>query len=304
VAPEEAPLYVFERHFASLAPPLADDYTEPACFTSAAAHGSDLFSLLGAQARPDHRWLIAGPKLSGSVFHVDPNGTHAWNACVKGRKKWVLYPPGICPPGVSTRGSDDSDVLLPLSLGEWFLAFWEHHEKRRSTGPVEQRPVECVVEAGELLFVPHGWWHCVLNLDDSIAVTHNYVSSTVRILHLFCLPTFVKVRGRGGAAGCVYLFSERGLRLRLRFGQSGLAIWIAIQIARQARCDSRTHEETSDIYEIRVMRRAVGWDAVRCVCGHLGKGYTVGNSIKWSRTVAAIPQPNANRSTNPFELKS
>jgi hypothetical protein len=36
---------------------------------------------------PDWRWLILGGAKSGSVFHVDPNGTSAWNACLEGRKK-------------------------------------------------------------------------------------------------------------------------------------------------------------------------------------------------------------------------
>ena len=28
----------------------------------------------------------------------------------------------------------------------------------------------CIVEAGEILFVPRGWWHSTWNLDDQIAV--------------------------------------------------------------------------------------------------------------------------------------
>lgn len=47
----------------------------------------DLFALLG-DSRPSFRWLIVGGKRSGSTFHVDPNGTSAWNACICGRKLW------------------------------------------------------------------------------------------------------------------------------------------------------------------------------------------------------------------------
>ena len=39
------------------------------------------------------------------------------------------------------------------------------------------RPLECTVYPGDVIFVPHGYWHMVVNLDDTnCAVTHNYVS--------------------------------------------------------------------------------------------------------------------------------
>lgn len=49
----------------------------------------------------------------------------------------------------------------------------EQYRKR----PVDQRPMECTTYPGDVVFVPHGWWHSVINLDDSnIAITHNYLS--------------------------------------------------------------------------------------------------------------------------------
>jgi len=35
--------------------------------------------------------------------------------------------------------------------------------------------VECVLQPGELLFIPNSWWHLAINLEESIAVTQNYV---------------------------------------------------------------------------------------------------------------------------------
>jgi ribosomal protein L16 Arg81 hydroxylase len=68
-------------------------------------------------------------------------------------------------------------VALPLSVGEWIIQYWKEHTEQYRKRPVDQRPLECTTHPGDVLFVPHGWWHSVINLDESnIAITHNYVS--------------------------------------------------------------------------------------------------------------------------------
>ncbi|CAH9135067.1 unnamed protein product [Cuscuta epithymum] len=163
-AKEERPLYLFDPKFAEKVPQLGLDYDVPDYFKE------DLFSVLGKE-RPDYRWIIIGPAGSGSSFHIDPNSTSAWNAVVKGSKKWVLFPPDVVPPGVHP-SPDGAEVASPVSIVEWFMNFYEQTRK------CKKKPIECVCNAGEVIFVPNGWWHLVINLEDSIAITQNFVSSS------------------------------------------------------------------------------------------------------------------------------
>ncbi|KAK6942492.1 F-box domain [Dillenia turbinata] len=159
---EERPLYLFDPRFAEKVPQLGLDYEVPVYFRE------DLFSVLGNE-RPDYRWIIIGPAGSGSSFHIDPNSTSAWNAIIKGSKKWVLFPPDVIPPGVHP-SPDGAEVACPVSIIEWFMNFYE------ATKTWKRKPIECICKAGEVIFVPNGWWHLVINLEDSIAITQNYVS--------------------------------------------------------------------------------------------------------------------------------
>ena len=160
---DESPLYLFDRAFVEkmdLTVGPDGDYDPPSCFKE------DLFSVLGEQ-RPDHRWLIIGPERSGSTFHKDPNATSAWNAVIRGSKYWVMFPPSIIPPGVFM-SDDQSEVTSPLSIAEWLLTF--HAEARATPGCFEG-----VCKEGEVLHVPSGWWHLVVNLEPAIAITQNFV---------------------------------------------------------------------------------------------------------------------------------
>ena len=165
---DEQPLYLFDKK--ALVGEMAQEFTVPDYF----APSRDLFTSLPAPYRPDHRWLIIGGTRSGSSWHVDPNATSAWNACVKGRKRWILTPPEKPPPGV-TASADGVDVTSPISLYEWFRVFYSSLAQARCDAPRgEVVALEATVEAGEVLFVPSGWWHCCLNLAPSIAITQNY----------------------------------------------------------------------------------------------------------------------------------
>jgi hypothetical protein len=82
-----------------------------------------------AVSQCNFRWLIIGPHRSGSSFHVDPNATCAWNAVVSGAKKWILFPPGVLNPLLTTWALQRfagmrSWYLLPTSLSNPSASQW------------------------------------------------------------------------------------------------------------------------------------------------------------------------------------
>ena len=84
------------------------------------------------------------------------------------------------PPGVFV-SEDQSEVTSPLSIAEWLLGF--HAQARATPGCVEG-----ICKEGEILHVPSGWWHLVVNLSPSIAITQNFVPEA----HLANVLDFLK----------------------------------------------------------------------------------------------------------------
>lgn len=105
------------------------------------------FRLLGTT--PAYSFGIAGAG-SGVPFHWHGPG---FSEVIYGRKRWFLYPPEKTPefhPNKTTLA--------------WLLEIYP-------SLALSARPLECTIQAGEVLYFPDRWWHATLNLDTSVFIS-------------------------------------------------------------------------------------------------------------------------------------
>jgi hypothetical protein len=141
-----------------------EDFSVPAPFVG------DLYELTSETRAsfPSFRYMVIGGARTGSNMHVDPDHTSAWNALLSGVKRWTLFPPE----------ADAATIRVPAKgtppLYWWSDAYPQLAEAEGSSGMIET-----IQYPGDVIYVPAGWWHNVLNSDQSgltIAVTQNLIS--------------------------------------------------------------------------------------------------------------------------------
>ena len=111
--------------------------------------------------------LFVGPAGTRSSLHIDAFGSNFWMALFSGRKRWTLFTPDQVPalePEIPAHSFD------PV-FGVQNEAAW-----RARLGAAT--PMECVLEPGDLLFVPAGCPHTVTNLEPTVALSANFVDTS------------------------------------------------------------------------------------------------------------------------------
>ncbi|WVQ72679.1 hypothetical protein IAR50_002239 [Cryptococcus sp. DSM 104548] len=103
----------------------------------------------------DFRFTYAGPALTYTPLHRDVYGSYSWSANVVGRKVWWLFPP---------------ERLDNIKDKNGKLYFDVRNLKD------EGGAIKVLQQEGEIIFVPSGWHHQVLNIDFCISINHNFFS--------------------------------------------------------------------------------------------------------------------------------
>mmetsp|Transcript_33409 Transcript_33409/g.76313 ORF Transcript_33409/g.76313 Transcript_33409/m.76313 type:complete len:541 (-) Transcript_33409:250-1872(-) len=115
--------------------------------------------------------LFLSPKGAITRLHYDNGGAHAWLSQVRGRKLFICFQPSDTQYLHAFEGDEGLlngswvDPLDPEAETKW-PEYWM------------ATPYVGVLEEGEMLVAPQGWWHYAVALDSSITVMRNFYSES------------------------------------------------------------------------------------------------------------------------------
>ena len=109
--------------------------------------------------RSGERSYLGGPG-TGAPWHIHKD---AVNALVYGRKRWFLLPP-------------ERALYSALPFAEWLAAAEAAEAANATRGGLPRGTLQCTQRAGDVLYVPPGWGHAVINLNTSVGVAIEFGS--------------------------------------------------------------------------------------------------------------------------------
>ncbi|GFS81434.1 2-oxoglutarate and iron-dependent oxygenase JMJD4 [Nephila pilipes] len=155
-------LYLKDWHFQRIFPNY-EAYNTPEYFQS------DWLNEFCETQKDDYKFVYMGPKGTWTPLHADVYGSYSWSANICGKKRWLLFPPGQ-----EELLKDEKNQLL-YSLDADDL------QKCKVTY------FDIIQEAGEIIFVPSGWYHQVWNMENTISINHNWLNACNIVYIWHCL---------------------------------------------------------------------------------------------------------------------
>lgn len=137
--------------------------------------------------------FIGGPGIV-TPLHTDGMYTGAYLAQLQGRKHCLLIPP------------EQSDLVYPRPFRKQFgmsTLDFRKPDSERFPRYREVKPLQCTIGPGDLLYIPHGWWHGVTSLDVSISYSHQIMNEANAVDWLLCVPERVAAELYYSASGGV-----------------------------------------------------------------------------------------------------
>ena len=115
-----------------------------------------LNNLLLRFTKGDYRFTYWGPAGSKTGLHSDVLNSFSWSFNVCGTKEWTFFVP--------TCASDTRRTVISSAVND------KNHVGQFTTVTIRQ-------QAGECIFVPAGWKHQVVNIDETLSINHNWITT-------------------------------------------------------------------------------------------------------------------------------
>ena len=129
--------------------------------------------------------VFVGPAGCITRLHFDAHGAHGWLAQVRGRKLFVLVPPGDSEKlGPFHHGAGGADPTAGSSAAAGATERSQSPidpldpDFERFPGYRDARIFVAVCRPGDVILIPRGWWHYAVSLDPGVTVMRNFWSLT------------------------------------------------------------------------------------------------------------------------------
>ncbi|MCW3464501.1 S8 family serine peptidase [Chitinophaga nivalis] len=106
-------------------------------------------------------WMYVGTQGTYTGLHTDIWNTDAWNYLFSGRKLWLVYPKIY-----NEYIRKNIDRFRAGNLPDFM-----HHMLAEDC-----KPLVCIQEPGQMMYIPGHYHHAVINLDLTISVTENFIN--------------------------------------------------------------------------------------------------------------------------------